>query len=312
MKPLLASLFVWDSYEEIASGFGFTEGPLWHPDGHLLFNDIPRAQSWRVVPGQDPELIRENTGGANGQTFDIDGRVVFCEGGLRSDGGARRIARIDYDGSVTALVDRWDGKRLNAPNDIICSSDGSLYFTNPEVRVPQEEREIGYSNVLRSGPDGSVVEVCGHVSLPNGLALSPDERILYVTNTRPDPKIYAYSLDADGRGGDERVFYEMPVATEDAESQTRVPGGLKVDVEGRLYASGPGGRWVWEADGNLVGVIKTPEWPGNLAWGGNDNQTLFITARTSVISVKVTTPGVALPGIGSAGKSTWLSGGDHG
>lgn len=312
MTPLLATLFEWDSYEEIVSGFGFTEGPLWHPDGHFLFNDVPRAEAWRVIPGQDPKLIRKNTGGANGQTFDLEGRVVFCEGGTSSDGGARRIGRIDHDGTIKTVVDRWDGKRLNAPNDIVCSSDGNLYFTNPEVRVPQDMREIGYSNVLRYGPDGSVTEVCGHMSLPNGLALSPDERTLYVANTRPDPKIYAYTLDDDGRGRDERIFYEMPVATEDEEAQTRVPDGLKVDLEGRLYGSGPGGVWVWEAGGTLLGVIKTPEWPGNLAWGEADNQTLFVTCRTSVVSVRMTTPGVPIPGAESAGRSSWLSRGGRG
>lgn len=183
MKPFLASLFVWNSYEEIASGYGFTEGPLWHPDGYLLFNDMARGHSWRAVPGKEPDLLRENTGGATGQTFDIEGRIVFCEGGLRSDGGARRVGRIEDDGTVATLVDRCDGKRLNAPNDIICATDGSLYFTNPEVRLPQEQREIGYSNVVRYAPDGSATEVCGHTSLPNGLALSPDERTLYVANT---------------------------------------------------------------------------------------------------------------------------------
>jgi len=312
MKPFLANLFEWDSCTEIASGFGFTEGPLWHPDGYLLFNDIPKAHSWRVTPGQTPELLREDTGGANGQTFDIEGRIVLCEGGRRSDGGARRIARIEHDGAVVTLVDRWEGKRLNAPNDVICASDGSLYFTNPEVRVPADQRDIGYSNVLKYGPDGSVTEVCGHMSLPNGLALSPDERTLYVTNTRPDPKVYAYTLDADGRGGDERIFYEMPIATEDEEAQTRVPDGIKIDLKGRLYASGPGGIWVWDPDGMLLGVIKTPEWPGNLNWGGLDHQTMYITSRTSVISIRMTTPGVALTGAASAGRSTWLSGGSRG
>ena len=159
--------------------------------------------------------------------------------------------------------------------------------------MDDEEREIGYSGVYRVLPDGEVQEVCSGMNLPNGLAFSPDESKLYVANTRPDPKLLVYDLAPDGTASGEAVFSEIPFNSEGQSGG--VPDGLKVDIEGRIYCTGPGGLWIWESNGDHVGVVELPEFPANLNWGGLDNQTIFLTCRTSVYSVRATTPGVAIP-----------------
>src|SRR5579884_1894822 len=163
--------------ERLATGFEFTEGPLWHPDGFYYFVDIRRSTLHRLRPGQPPETVRSNTGEGNGTTFDLDGRLVICEG------GNRRVTRWSSDTDSEVLMDRWEGKRLNRPNDVVCKSDGSIWFTDPGLRVPVAERELPSAAVYRVMPDGSksLVVECEY---PNGLAFSPDERILYIANTR--------------------------------------------------------------------------------------------------------------------------------
>jgi gluconolactonase len=245
--------------------------------------DIRRSNLHRLTPGKEPELVRANTGEGNGTTFDLQGRLVICEG------GNRRVTRWSSDGRSEVLVDRYEGKRLNRPNDVVCRSDGSLYFTDPGLRVPLAEREVPYAGVYRIAPDGATTLVAD-CEYPNGLAFSPDERVLYVANTRWTAYIHALELDAEGRLLRRRIFADMSSDETDG-----VPDGMKVDVEGRVYCTGPGGTWVFAPDGARLGIIRTPEVPANVAFGGPDLKTLFLTARTSVYALRVKTPGQPHP-----------------
>jgi gluconolactonase len=269
--------------ERLATGFVFTEGPLWHPDGFYYFADVRSSVLYRLRPGQKHEVVREQTGGGNGTTFDLEGRLVLCEG------DARRVTRMAADGRVEVLVDRFEGKRLNRPNDVVCKSDGSLWFTDPGLRVPLAERDLPYAAVYRIFPDGRTVMVADF-EYPNGLAFSPDERLLYVANTRWTQYIHRIELDAAGNFVRRSIFADMS-----SEEPVGVPDGLKVDVEGRVYCTGPGGTWVFAPDGTKLEVIRTPEVPANLCFGGPDLRTLFFTARTSVYTLRVTVPGQPQP-----------------
>jgi len=187
------------------------------------------------------------------------------------------------------LIDRFEGKRLNRPNDLVCKSDGSIYFTNPGLRVPLAERELETSSVIRVKPDGSA-SLVADCEYPNGLAFSPDERVLYVANTRFAMYIHAIDLDGDGNMTGRRIFADMS-----SDEKEGVPDGMKVDAEGRVYCTGPGGTWVFAADGERLGIIRTPEVPANLCFGGPDLKTLFLTARTSVYSLRVKVAGQPHP-----------------
>jgi gluconolactonase len=283
MTEILAAILDTREAERLATGFVFTEGPLWHPDGYFFFVDVRASMLYRVTPGRPPEVLREKTGGGNGTTFDLQGRLVLCEG------DNRRVTRTAADGAIEILVDRFEGKRLNRPNDVVCRSDGSLYFTDPGLRVPLAERELPYAGVYRIAPDGTITLIAD-CEYPNGLAFSPDERVLYVANTRWTAYIHAIELDGGGNLVRRRIFADMSSDETDG-----VPDGMKVDVEGRVYCTGPGGTWVFAPDGARLGIIRTPEVPANLAFGGPDLRTLFFTARTSVYTLRVKTPGQPHP-----------------
>jgi gluconolactonase len=283
MPDALAGILEAGKAERLATGFVFTEGPLWHPEGFYYFVDVRTSRLYRITPGRAAELLREKTGGGNGATFDLQGRLVLCEG------ENRRVTRVTAGGVAEVLVDRYEGKRLNRPNDVVCKSDGSLYFTDPGLRVPLAERELTYAGVYRVSPDGTTTLVAD-CEYPNGLAFSPDERVLYVANTRWTAYIHAIELDAGGGPIRRRIFADMSSDETDG-----VPDGLKVDVEGRVYCTGPGGTWVFAPDGARLGIIRTPEVPANLAFGGPDLRTLFFTARTSVYTRRVKVPGQPHP-----------------
>jgi gluconolactonase len=272
--------------ERLATGFVFTEGPVWHPDGFYYFVDVRASRFYRLRPGGGAaELLRENTGEGNGTTFDPQGRLILCEG------GNRRLTRWPADGrfaSSEVLIDRVDGKRLSRPNDVVCKSDGSIYFTNPGLRIPLSERELDPSAVYRVAPDGTASHVAD-VEYPNGLAFSPDERTLYVANTRQAMYIHAIELDGSGNVVRRRIFADMS-----SDEPEGVPDGMKVDVEGRVYCTGPGGTWVFAPSGEKLGVITTPEVPANLCFGGPDMKTIFFTGRTSIYAMRTKVPG--LPG----------------
>jgi gluconolactonase len=278
--------------ERIASGFVFTEGPIWHPDGYLYFVDIRKGQWYRVRPGGQPELVRENTAAANGTTFDLQGRFVMCE----SDN--RRVVRIEEDGRIGVLAERYEGKRLNRPNDVVCKSDGSIYFTDPGLRVPLPERELPYAGIYRIALDGDLTLIAD-CEYPNGLAFSPDESVLYVANTRWAQYIHAINLDHQGNMTGRRIFADMSAGQRTGpgidDLTQGVPDGMKVDAGGRVYCTGAGGTWVFDPAGRPLGIIQTPEVPANLAFGGPDLQTLFFTARTSVYALRMKVPGQPHP-----------------
>ena len=284
--------------ERLATGFEFTEGPLWHRDGYWLFGDLPNNRIHRLTPGGQPEIFREDTGRANGLTFDLQGRLIMCEG------SNRQVTRMDAGGAVTPIAHQLDAKRLNSPNDVVGHSSGSIYFTNPSGRIPVPEQELGISGVLRIAPDGGLSAVTGDLAFPNGLGFSPDESVLYVTITRRDEAciqekergevcthqlIYAFDVDSSGELANQRVFADLSSAEEG------VPDGMKVDMEGRVYSTGPGGCWVFDSGGNHLGTIKLPELPANCAWGGPGHQTMLFTARTSVYAMRMKTPGTQIP-----------------
>ena len=269
--------------KKVASGFVFTEGPLWHSDGTLTFVDIRRSQIIRLGTDGKTVIIRESSGESNGMTFDKQGRVVICEM------VNRRLTRMENN-TYTVVADKVDGKRLNRPNDVIGKSDGSLYFTNPgRERLEPADVDLDTNNVLRVKPDGTVDVIIPQFDYPNGLAFSPDEKILYVANTRPDKFIMAYDVNADGTVSNGRHFADM------SSEEAGVPDGMKVDVEGRVYCTGPGGCWVFEPSGELIGIIKLPEYPANCGWGGPDNKTMYFTANTSVFSMRMKTAGTKIP-----------------
>jgi gluconolactonase len=283
MADRLSEILEAPQAERLATGFVFTEGPLWHPDGFYYFVDVRKSELHRFVPGKGAERLRANTGEGNGTTFDLQGRLILCEG------GHRRVTRWSADGRSEILMDRFEGKRLNRPNDVVCKSDGSIYFTDPGLRVPLAEREVPHAGVYRVMPDGAV-SLVADFEYPNGLAFSPDERFLYVANTRWAQYIHVLELDASGKMIRRRIFADM--SSDETEG---VPDGMKVDVEGRVFCTGPGGTWVFAPDGTRLGIIRTPEVPANLAFGGADLRTLFLTARTSIYSLRVRTPGQPHP-----------------
>ena len=283
---------------QLATGFGFTEGPVWHPDGYWLFVDIRASLVHRMTPDGQTEVYRDNSGSSNGLTFDLAGNLILCEG------DNRQLARRNSDGSYTAIATHVGGQRINRPNDVVSRSDGSLYFTDPAGRLTAEERELDFSGVHRVAPDGTNTIATRDTEYPNGIAFSPDESVLYVAITRLDDGcigekergevcehqfIRAFDVAADGSLSNGRIFADMH------SSEDGVPDGMKVDVEGRVYCTGSGGCWVFDAAGNNLGVIVLPEVPANCAWGGGDNRTMLFTARTSVYSLRMTTPGTAIP-----------------
>jgi gluconolactonase len=283
MSDGLSTILETREAERLATGFVFTEGPLWHPDGFYYFVDVRSSVLYRVSPGREPEVVRERTGGGNGTTFDLQRRLVLCEG------DNRRVTRTAADGRIEVFADRYEGKRLNRPNDVVCRSDGSIYFTDPGLRVPLTERELPYAGVYRVAPNGAI-SLVADFEYPNGLAFSPDERRLYVANTRWAQYIHVLDLDAGGMMVRRRIFADMS-----SDELDGVPDGMKVDIEGRVYCTGPGGTWVFTPDGTRLGIIRTPEVPANLAFGGSDLRTLFFTARTSVYTMRVKVPGQPHP-----------------
>jgi gluconolactonase len=283
--------------DRIAGGLTFTEGPVWRGSA-LLFSDIPnkRIVRWRRLP-EGPELTTFATGMSNGLTLDRQGRVLAAE----HDG--RRVSRVADDGTRAVLAEQFQGKRLNSPNDIVVKSDGSIYFTDPPYAVrpstPGVPRPAGWwtqpipgkeqpcHGVYRIAPDGSLHLLVDDFALPNGLAFSPDESVLYIDDSA-HKQIRAFDVRPDGTLAKSRVLLDM------SSDDPGVPDGLKVDVHGNVFCTGPGGVWVCRANGAFLGRIVLPELPANLAWG-EDGSVLFLTARTSVYRLPTRTRGT-LPG----------------
>ena len=296
LDPRLDDLVAADAaIERVADGFQFIEGPVWvgdASDGHLLFSDIPAdtVYRWSEADGTSvflnpvflPELETGGQGGSNGLTLDLEGRVVLCEH------GNRRLARIEADGSRITLADRYEGRRLNSPNDIVYHSSGAAFFTDPPYGLASPEAaELDWNGVYRLDPDGSVHLLADGQTRPNGIGLSPDERTLYVANSDGAARQWmAYAVDDDLGVDEGRVLLDL---TDSADGG--VPDGFAVDASGNLWASGPGGIVVISPEGDHLGTVRVAEQPANAAFG-NDGTTLYMTARTGLYRVSTRVAGL--------------------
>jgi gluconolactonase len=282
---------------KLAEGFQFTEGPVWLQNGDILFSDPNANKIYKYAADGTLSVFKENSGysgkditeyfqpGSNGLTLDPDGRLTINEH------GNRRIVRVEKDGKLTVLADRFEGKRLNSPNDLVYRSDGTLFFSDPPFGLPKvyddPRKELPYSGVFALYK-GQLKLVTGDLKGPNGIAFSPDEKYLYVGNWDPEKKIVMrYEVNRDATLSNGKVFFDM----------TSAPGqdaidGIKVDQQGNLYVSGPGGLWILSPAGKHLGTIKAPKHPHNLAWGGEDGKTLYLTAQNVLYRMPLNIPGI--------------------
>ena len=265
--------------ETVASGFGFTEGPVWDPAGFLFVSDETLNKIFRVYPyGKKEEVIA--LGDPDGNTYDRQHRLIDCASVLRA------IIEVTPEGKYKVLADRYEGKRFNSPNDVIVGPDGGLYFTDPTLDlVAGEKQEIPFQGVYRLGAKGDVKLLTKDLTQPNGLAFSPDGKRFYVDDSEKR-NIRVYDVASDGSLANGRIFGEEPGSKDDG-----VPDGIKVDVNGNLFVTGPQGVWVWDAQGHHLGTIVLPEQPANLTWGEADLKSLYITATTSVYRLRTNAKG---------------------
>jgi gluconolactonase len=282
---------------KLAEGFQFTEGPVWVKPGYLLFSDPNANTIYKYEPEGRLSVFRKNSGysgediadygqpGSNGLTLDLQYRLTINEH------GNRRVTRVEKDGRITVVADKFNGKRLNSPNDLVYRSDGALFFTDPPFGLPKfyddPRKELPYSGVFRL-KDGMLKLISHDLKGPNGIAFSPDEKYLYVGNWDPEKKVVMrYEIDTQGNASKGQIFFDM----------TNAPGedaidGIKVDQKGNLYVCGPGGIWILSPEGRHLGTIKAPKSPHNLAWGGADGKTLYITAQSTLYRMPLNIPGV--------------------
>jgi gluconolactonase len=280
--------------EKVADGFQFTEGPLWRPDGHLWFSDVIGNVVRSITPSGQVEVLIQNSGGqssappgsfigSNAMVADKDGFVLLCQH------TNRRIVRVAKDLTMTPYLERYQGKRFNSPNDLVYKSDGALYFTDPPYGLLKQDddpaKELKFNGVFRYA-SGKLQVVVKDLTRPNGLAFSPDEKTFYVANSDDKSKVWMrYDVAADGTVSNGKVFADVTAEREDGN-----PDGMKIDVQGNVYGSGPGGVWVFSPDGKHLGTIKPPETPANCNWA-DDGRTLYITARTSVYRIRLAIAG---------------------
>ena len=283
--------------ERVAEGISWAEGPVWERKaGYLLFSDVPNNSILKWESGKGLSLFRKSSGysgsrpfegrepGSNGLTFDRQGRLVVCQH------GDRRIVRLEKDGSVTTLAERYEGKRFNSPNDLVFKSNGDLYFTDPPFGLPQAfndpAKELPFQGVYRLGRDGRVTLLSKEVKAPNGIGFSPDESKLYVADSGR-ALWFVFDVQADGTVGPARVLFD---GTELAKGRPGVADSLKVDVHGNIFAAAPGGIWIFSPDGKMLGRFELGNPTGNCAWG-EDGSTLFIASNHSIYRIRLTTQG---------------------
>ena len=282
--------------EELGKGYSIAEGPVWDRQGGcLLFSDIRNNRRMKWAPEEGMSVFREPTDNANGLTWDLQGRLIACES------GSRRMSRLEADGRITVVADRYEGKRLNSPNDVVVKSDGSIYFTDPGAPAP--EMDMDYSGVYRVSPDlNTITLLVRDFVVPNGLAFSPDETILYIDDSKgvlaltgddifhSIGHIRAFDVQQDGTLANGRVFREL------RGERPGIPDGMKVDTEGNVYCTGPGGVWALDSAGKHLGTILTGvQQTTNCAWGGEDWRTLFITTMETVSRIQLKIAGIPVP-----------------
>jgi gluconolactonase len=258
--------------EPVAEGFPGGEGPVWSREGFLIFSDYSKDRLYKYVPGKTPEVYREDSHGANGNTMDRQGRLYSCE--YKS----RRVTRSNRNGRIEVLADKFEGKRFNAPNDIVVRRDGQVYFSDP-LFTPLEQRELDFYGVFHVTPKGKIEAIARMKTRPNGVTLSPDGKILYVANT-DEKNIRAYALDRDGNASGERIaIADLPAG----------PDGIRTDVKGNLYVAARG-VVVYSPDGKLLGKIAPPVNPRNLSFGDKDLRTLYMVGN-SIFRVRLDVAG---------------------
>ena len=288
-SPKLLDLIDADAeIKQLGTGCEFTEGPVWHAEGKfLLFSDIPANQMKKWTAEEGITNFRVPSGKSNGLTYDKQGRLVTCEH------ANRRVSRTEADGTVVTIASHYEGKRLNSPNDVIVKSDGSIYFSDPPYGLTADygiegEQDLDFQGVYRLSPDGQTLTLLiDDFDRPNGLCFSADESILYINDTER-MHIRVFDVQPDGTIANGRIFAEE-------EGDDGVPDGMKIDAHGNVYLTGPGGIWIFDASGEHLGVLQTPERAANLGWGGDDWSTLFITASTSLYSIQCKVSGIPVP-----------------
>lgn len=286
-----------EKIEVLETGFQWSEGPVWIKDkGHLLFSDVPRNKIHKWSPETGHSIFMDPSGyagkngekepGSNGLMTDAKGRLIVC------DHGNRRIYRVEEDGTKTTLADQFEGKRFNSPNDLVIHSNGDIYFTDPPYGLRDEsKREIDFCGVYRLSPDGNVTLMTKELVRPNGIALSPDEKTLYVAQSHsPAPVYMAYAINQDGNADEKGrlLFNSIEFAKQ---GDPGMPDGLCVDVKGNLWATGPGGVLIISPTGKLLGRIMMGKRTANCAFG-EDGTTLFITSSDRICRVKTKTKGL--------------------
>lgn len=248
----------------------FTEGPLWDPRGFLLFSDIYGDKIYEWAPGGQSGVFRDNAGYPNGLTFDHEGRLLICNQKLR------RVERLEANGSVTVLADQWQGKKLNCPNDVVVGKDGTIYITDPFWKFPPGAvQELSFQPIWRISPNGTLAIAAQDFGLPNGIALSPDGRTLYLGDTRRR-MLYAFDVAADGSLSGRRLFADLK------SDEKGAVDGMKVDDKGDIFTTGPGGVWVFDPTGKHLGTIRAPAIPANCAWGDPDYHSLYLATPQTV------------------------------
>jgi gluconolactonase len=262
--------------EKVANGYAFAEGPAWSPMDFLIFSDVPNNQLLKFMPGQPAAVFRENSNGASGNRFDPQGRLYTCET------HSRRVTRTDKKGKIEVLAERWQGKRLNAPNDLAVRKEGDVYFTDPAFGNQQDTRELDFYGVYHITRKGELEVVAKPKGRPNGIALAPDGRILYVGNS-DERNVRAYDLDKSGAASNERTLIS---------GIEGVPDGICVDEKGNLYVAA-NQILVFSSDGKPIGKIATEETPSNCAFGDPDLGSLYITARSTVFRVRLDVKGIS-------------------
>ena len=262
--------------QKVATGYAFTEGPAWSPMGFLIFSDIPHNKLIEFMPGERASVFRENSNGANGNRFDVQGRLYTCES------HARRVTRTDKKGKIEVLAERWQGKRLNAPNDLAVRKEGDVYFTDPAFGNQQDTRELDFFGVYHISRKGELEVIAKPQGRPNGIALAPDGRTLYVGNS-DEKNVRAYDLDKSGAASNERTLIS---------GIEGVPDGMCVDEKGNLYVAANQVD-VYSPEGRPLGAIAMEETPSNCTFGDADLGSLYITARTTVYRVRLDVKGIA-------------------
>ncbi len=262
--------------EKVGTGYLYAEGPVWSRDGFLVFSDVPGNKLLQLKLGQKATQLRANSNGAMGNAFDAQGRLYTCET------HARRIARTDKRGKVETFADRYEGKQFNAPNDIAIRKDGQVYFTDPAFGNQEDTRDLDFFGVYHVSPRGEVELIAKPKGRPNGIALSPNGRTLYVSNS-DERNIRAYDLDGKGAASNERLLVS---------GIEGIPDGLRTDEKGNLYLAANKIE-VYTPEGKPLGSIAVGETPSNCAFGDEDLQSLYITARTSVYRIRLDVKGSA-------------------